>query len=270
MNDAAATANHQLPFDRPEYHRFFEARNLALRDFVRQLMAAHPIRSALDLGCATGAFTRSLHDIGLDVIGLDVRDINIAEARRRSPELRFAIQDVESASVLQYEKTDFLLCMGLIYHVENPFRVIRNVAALTKVCTYIEGVIANDRRPVAWLCDEGHTESQGIHYVALIPSESCLVKMLYCAGFSHVYRPPLPDEKTFYPSLFRVQHRTALVASHEPLRVPGLTRLEQPYFRKPGRDRFPRLARVVRAARRAAGRVFLPASRQVEGTAAGR
>jgi ubiquinone/menaquinone biosynthesis C-methylase UbiE len=44
-----------------------------------------------DVGCGTGATSRMLADLGLDVLGIDLSPNMLAEARRRNPDLRFEV-----------------------------------------------------------------------------------------------------------------------------------------------------------------------------------
>ena len=44
-----------------------------------------------DVGCGTGAASRVLADVGLDVLGIDLSPNMIAEAQRRNPALRFQV-----------------------------------------------------------------------------------------------------------------------------------------------------------------------------------
>ena len=44
-----------------------------------------------DVGCGTGATSRVLADIGLDIIGIDLSPNMLTEARRRNPDLRFQV-----------------------------------------------------------------------------------------------------------------------------------------------------------------------------------
>ena len=240
----------EWPFDTPYYRFLAQARQGVLGAFLDAWLVDRKPTTALDVGCALGWFTRYLHGRGFDVTGLDVRDVSIEEARRRNPGLRFEVQDAEDPSIRRYGPVDFVLCVGLLYHLENPFLAIRNLAALARKCTYVEGMIVDNPKPLAELCDEGKTESQGARFVAFVPTESCMVKMFYRAGFKYVYRPPQPREKTFRRSLLHHRRRTVLLASHEPIDLPMLTYLPEPRHPKPGWDRFPLLSRAGRFARR--------------------
>ena len=44
-----------------------------------------------DVGCGTGATSRMLADLGLDVLGIDLSPNMLAEARRLNPDLRFEV-----------------------------------------------------------------------------------------------------------------------------------------------------------------------------------
>src|SRR5262245_38312515 len=44
-----------------------------------------------DVGCGTGATSRMLADLGLDVVGIDLSPNMLAEARRHNPALRFQV-----------------------------------------------------------------------------------------------------------------------------------------------------------------------------------
>jgi SAM-dependent methyltransferase len=57
-----------------------------------------------DVGCGTGATSRILADLGLDVVGIDLSPNMIAEARRRNADLRF---QVGSMTKLDFDDVSF-------------------------------------------------------------------------------------------------------------------------------------------------------------------
>jgi hypothetical protein len=68
--------------------------------------------------------------------------------------------------------------------------------------------------PIFAVRDESPTEDQGLRHVALYPSENGLVKLLYCSGFSHVYRLRVtPAHRDYESSLTRSLVRTMLLAT---------------------------------------------------------
>jgi hypothetical protein len=124
---------------------------------------------------------------------------------------------------------DLVLCFGLLYHLENPLRAVRNLHSLTDKVLLIESMCAPGAGPCLQLLDEYQNEDQGLNYIAFYPTESCLVKMLYRSGFRFVYGfVKLPDHSLYRASRQRRRERTMLVASKERLTAEGLELLPEP------------------------------------------
>lgn len=59
---------------------------LAYRD-LRSIFAEHLHgKNALDFGCGTGRSTRFLHELGFEVIGVDISEAMVAQARKQDPQ----------------------------------------------------------------------------------------------------------------------------------------------------------------------------------------
>ncbi len=208
-------------FDR--YGAITESRMAFLGTLLRELIPDLHLGTAVDVGCGVGVFSDYLRALGVAAVGVDARPANVAEARARYPEIPFHVGDVEDSAILALGPRDLVLCFGLLYHLENPFRAVRHLAALTGTLLVIESMIIPSRSPRAALVDEPHEVDQGLRHVALVPSESCLVAMLYRAGLGAVYRPArLPDHEDFRPTLPRRRRRTILLAARSPLPSPSL------------------------------------------------
>lgn len=67
-----------------------DADKQALARFADRVLAEPPGRVA-DLGCGPGRIIGHLHDLGLDVFGIDLSPAMIAVARERHPSLRFEV-----------------------------------------------------------------------------------------------------------------------------------------------------------------------------------
>jgi FkbM family methyltransferase len=212
-------------FDQPHYEALNKAREAALRPLLASLEQGANLRTVVDVGCGLGYFSALMKRLGFEVIALDGRPENVDEARRRYREVEFRVADAEDPSVRSLGEFDLVLCLGLLYHLENPFIAIRNLFDLTRKVAILEGMCFPDERPILAIRDEGPTEDQGLRYVALYPSENALIKLLYRAGFLYVYRlttkPPHPDFKS---SSTRKFARTFLVASRVSL-ASGLLQL---------------------------------------------
>jgi FkbM family methyltransferase len=205
-------------FDQPHYKALNKAREAVLRPLLTSLGESVDLRTVVDVGCGLGYFSAVMTDLGFEVLALDGRPENVDEARRRYREIKFRVGDAEDQGVRSLGEFDIVLCLGLLYHLENPFIAIRNLFELTRKVAILEGMCFPDERPILAIRDEGSTEDQGLRYVALYPSESALIKLLYRAGFLYVYQlktKPLHPE--FRSSSTRHFARTFLVASRVPL-----------------------------------------------------
>jgi len=207
-------------FDQPHAMRLIRAKAEFLREILPDVTGGMDPRTALDVGCGFGYFSAFLSEQGFAVQAIDVRPENITEAKSRYPNIGFAVRNIEDASVTDLGTFDLVLCLGLLYHLENPFRAVRNLFALTRKVCIIETMVAPFSAPIAAFVEEGDGQDQGRNYLAQIPSESWFLKALSKAGFSFVYRlARLPGHPDFRRSFLRKRRRTFFVASR--VRLPG-------------------------------------------------
>ncbi len=217
-------------FDRPHYREFDQVRTILLRKCLGEWKAQLGLETAWDIGCGVGSFSTLLMELGFQTRALDGREDNAAEAGRRNPGLLVRVADVEDPALVEFGASDLVLCFGLLYHLENPFRAIRNLRQLTGKILVIESVCTNDKDLKLLLVDEKPHEDQGLRHVAFYPSESCLIKMLYLAGFPQVYGfTCLPDHPDFCPPKGRRRVRTMLAATQVELPLPFLTPVPEPF-----------------------------------------
>jgi SAM-dependent methyltransferase len=207
-----------LVFDLPYYDSLNSARETILRQLVASIRKDLELRTAVDIGCGVGRFASLLHDLGFEVLALDGRHENVNEAKRRFPEIDFRVADAEDAAIRTFGKFDLALFFGLFYHLENPFIAIRNLFAVTARVAILEGICVPGDEPVFAVRDEAPTKDQGLRNVALYPTEAGLVKLLYRAGYSYVFRLVIvPEFPEYSSSPVRRRARTMLVASSVPL-----------------------------------------------------
>jgi SAM-dependent methyltransferase len=203
-------------FDLPRYRQLDEARIALLRPVLDKLKREMRLQTALDVGCGLGTFAAVLKDLGFQVVAVDGREENIEEARHRHQGIDFKMGDVEDSMTSNLGSFDLVLCVGLLYHLESPLRAIRNLQRVTGTVMLIESMCIDETKPTLLLREEGPTEDQGLRHIAFYPSEACLTKMLYVAGFPFVYRfTQLPEHPHFQAPPRRV--RTLLAASKTPL-----------------------------------------------------
>jgi len=221
---------HLTPFDQKEYRQLIEARGETIRRAMRRLKPALGLSNAVDAGCGVGFFSQTLAECGLNVCGFDGRGENVAEARRRFPHIPFEQGDIEERAILQLGRFDLVLCFGLLYHLENPLRAIRNLRGLTEKCLLLESMCLPEEKPSMLLREEPRQEDQGLRDMACYPSEGSLVKMLYQVGFGMVFRViPLPDHEDFRETAEHARRRTVLLASTAPIDIAGFRLIPEPH-----------------------------------------
>ena len=205
------------PFESVEADSINVARGELLRRVLPQLISEAGLNTALDVGCgALGYFSALLAELGLEVSGSDGRQENVDEAQRRNPALHFERQDIEDPQFAHSAAFDLVLCLGLLYHLENPFRAVRNLFALSRKCVFIETQTAPADSPSCMLFEEPRARNQSLTYMALIPTRNAFVQMLYQSGFAAVYQLARgPVHPQFQSSLLRRSARIVLLASRE-------------------------------------------------------
>jgi SAM-dependent methyltransferase len=223
------TVKREWLFDRPWTREFTKVRQEFVTEMLGSLRKQVDLNSALDVGCGVGDFAKFLSDMGFCVIAADGRSENVSEAQRRYPNIKFLTADVENLTLEKTGRFDLVLCFGLLYHLENPFRALRNLHGATDKVLLIETMCVPGAHAMMDLLDEGVAEDQALNYVAFYPTEPCLIKILYRVGFPFVYLfDRLPSVEFYSSSLWRKRPRTMMVASKVPLKAPELSLVREP------------------------------------------
>lgn len=202
------------PFDTPRAQGFSERRREFLDRFLPDFVRRYGLKTAVDVGCGFGYFSGYLKGLGLEVTAIDGREENVRETAKRNPKVRCLVANVEDLSPNELGRFDLVLCVGLLYHLENPFKAVRNLEGLCTKIAVVETVVAPVKDQSAVLYEEPVVGNQGLTYIAAIPSERWLLKSLYRAGFPLAYRvKQFPDHPDFKSSLFKKRMRTVMLAS---------------------------------------------------------
>jgi SAM-dependent methyltransferase len=217
-------------FDRPHYQHLNEARVDVLQKCLDEWKSQLKLATAWDIGCGVGRFSTLLMELGFQTRALDGREENAMEAGRRNPGLDIHVVDVEDPALASMGATDLVLCLGLLYHLENPFRTVRSLHQLTGKILVVESVCTYDEKPNLLLVHEKLHEDQGLRHVAFYPSETCLVKMLYLVGFPNVFRfTQFPDHPDFQSLNGGSKVRTMLAATKAEFSSLHLTPVPEPF-----------------------------------------
>ena len=192
-------------------------RENALRRYLSTLGDGYS--TALDISCHEGFFSIVLAEHFKNVTGLDKNVDSLDKAKQIAtllghPKISFKNSSVELWD--EKQSADFVLCFGLLYHVENPIQIMRKLAVLTKKALCIEtqvlpynltGPIENgsylwqrDLNGLFGLCvDLSHSPEGGLTDLALVPSCEALEFLLKQFGFKTVefYKPEPDDYEQF-------------------------------------------------------------------------
>src|SRR5437868_8552139 len=212
-SEAKAIHCRLTPFDQPHYWELNKARGATIRQLLATLKPILKFTTAIDVGCGLGFFSALLEEAGLTVKGFDGRLANVIEVRRRFPRIPFAERDIEDRGIVELGEFDLVLCFGLLYHLENPMQAIRHLRALTGSGLLLESMCVPGSGSTMMLREEPRQEDQSLTDTAVYPTETCLVKMLYRAGFAAVYRAlVMPDHDDFRETEWNERRRTVLFA----------------------------------------------------------
>lgn len=172
----------------------------------------------LDVGCHEGFYTVAMARKGMrEVRGIDVRPESLTKARFVTEVLGLKNVSFEERNVEDLapaESYDLCLFLGVLYHLENPVGVLRNLSRITRELCIVETQVVDEMEGStewgarAWtrpyqgilaLIDESgefynqNTET-GASPVATCPSPKALEFLLRQAGFrrTEMVEPP-PD-----------------------------------------------------------------------------
>lgn len=191
--------------------------------------------SAVDLACHEGWFSQQVAAMGFArVRGFDARPDHVADAQLAAAAcgfgaLEFAHADVHEIDTAATGLSDLVLCLGLIYHLENPVGALRTARALTReggLClietqvapgltghidyghhTFVKPVVGSFA--IVDETDETHGPETSTTGICLVPSIETLLWILRKVGFRHAEVLPVPAGG--YEQL--VHHKRVMVAA---------------------------------------------------------
>jgi tRNA (mo5U34)-methyltransferase len=158
------------------------------KDSLPQYLSGYRI---LDIACNSGFYSFELTKRGATVIGIDNSYEDIVRAKFAKKVLgqknvNFEIINVDDLETEFSEKFDMVLCLGLLYHVNDPKRLIQKVSKITDFAFF--ETIANVKSQSAELIDDRSITSDG--YLPTIP---WLIDSFKEAGFTKIEQITKPD-----------------------------------------------------------------------------
>ena len=200
-----------------EVTKIHTTREIALREHLEDF--AHKYKTALDISCHEGYFSFVLSEHISAITGVDKNSDTLTKARQMADLLqnnRVNFMNAPVEDLNDNQTSDFVLCFGLVYHIENPVEVFRKVSALTRKTLCVETQIlpvelkgkiedgsSHWQREIHGtfaLCDDNSNSSEGgLTDLAVVPSRDAVVYMLKQFGFSEInfYVPKDNDYEQF-------------------------------------------------------------------------
>ena len=187
--------------------------------------------SALDIACHQGFFSIALAEKLGEVTGLDVNAASLDQASRITAYLgrsnvRYVQADIQECDLNTIPPADVVVMYGLLYHMEDPIRLLRRAASLCRDTLVIETQLTafdmvtdiewgdyrqmRSVRGLFALVDDQDNPEGGVTTLATVPSYGALTYLLGQLGFDDIRRVPPPDAQA--EQLHR--GRRAVIAAH--------------------------------------------------------
>jgi SAM-dependent methyltransferase len=153
----------EIGFTMADHPNFVSARRLLSLLYPK---GTSKIRIA-DLGCLEGGYSVEFARLGFDVLGLEVRDANIAACRYvkdhvNLPNLRF-VQD-DAWNVAKHGPFHVVFCCGLFYHIDRPVEFLRLLATITEKMLILQTHFATGKpNPQFQLSEQIEKDPEGYH-----------------------------------------------------------------------------------------------------------
>jgi len=141
-------------------------------------------KSVLDLGCGWGGFGKRAAEQGAKVLFVDGREDNLRVAKEAGPNHSYIHQDITDP-FWSPPLVDVTLCLGVLYHVDNPKDVLRKVAsspvlAIESICLDHDGVA------MVMLQEDTEQVDYSLTGGACRPSPGWIVQALYDIGYNSI------------------------------------------------------------------------------------
>lgn len=110
---------------------------------------------ALDSACNEGWFAFEVAKLGAkEVVGFDARDINVRKAelvqvQTDAANVSFQVDNIFAVTPERYGTFELVLCLGLMYHLEDPMGALRRLRSVTREVCVIDTEVARPGSPIA-------------------------------------------------------------------------------------------------------------------------
>jgi hypothetical protein len=211
--------------------------NKARVDWLEQ--SGLPVSGArvLDAGAGVGHFVSFYLSRGCTVVCVDGRSENVAELKRRHPNVDARVADLQTVETRDLGIFDVIHCFGLLYHLDSPVAAMRRLHEMCGRLLILETMICDSSAPLSVLVDETKAASQAMDALGCRPSPSFVALALNRVGFEFVYGAAVPPRHPDFQFAWKdnlettrggVPLRCIFVASKTPLDLRSLIPLVEP------------------------------------------
>jgi 2-polyprenyl-3-methyl-5-hydroxy-6-metoxy-1,4-benzoquinol methylase len=133
-------------------NEYYSAHQEIMRVLSHALSGDFTGKRVLDIGCLEGYFSAESALQGAEVLGVEGRVINLKKCEFVKSvlgieHLRFVRDDAMAVTREKYGSFDAVLAMGLVYHLNDPFTFLEEVARLCDGFCLIDTLISLERQP---------------------------------------------------------------------------------------------------------------------------
>jgi SAM-dependent methyltransferase len=148
--------NHNIPLPHGVYTAgcsdYYPAHREIMRVVSERLGRNFSGRRIVDIGCLEGYFSIECALQGAQVLGIDGKLLNVRKCDFVRSVLgveraTFVLGDAMNVTYESFGQFDVVLALGLLYHLEDPYTFLNNVAALCDGFAVLDTHVALDNQP---------------------------------------------------------------------------------------------------------------------------
>jgi SAM-dependent methyltransferase len=185
-------------------------------------------KTVLEVGAGIGLHTPFFLDRGCSVVVTDGNPQNVAEIRRRHPRLRVECVDLDGAADLAaLGSFDIVYCYGLLYHLADPDRALKRMAAACRGMLLLETCVSLGKSSEVTFLRDFRSNNQATTGVGCRPTRPWIMDRLK-QYFGHAYHSVTQPDHPDFPVDWempetRLLYRAVFVGSRQPLTLPALS-----------------------------------------------
>jgi 2-polyprenyl-3-methyl-5-hydroxy-6-metoxy-1,4-benzoquinol methylase len=156
VRDLLSPWNHNIPLPHDVYttacRDYYPAHREIMRVVAEGLGGEWSGRRILDIGCLEGYFSVECALQGAEVLGIDGKLLNVRKCEFVQSVLgieraKFVLGDALKVNHESHGRFDVILALGLLYHLDDPYTFLANVAGLCDGFVVIDTHIALENQP---------------------------------------------------------------------------------------------------------------------------